>query len=205
MMRKFKMFVDFKKEEKWLNEWIEKGYVLTKVTRLGMYTFTKTGPSNKVVKIDFQVLKNRDQVDAYESLYAEFGWTHISGRKGNSHHYLIKEKDGHDELFSDNPSKAAMYKRLATYYGTTMFLFVVILFALFSNPNSDLVYFNPKDAYLTPGLWQKGGLTFWSAFLFETPFALMRFGAIWLLLIMTLLFIYSYVKYQRTAKDYKSI
>lgn len=204
-MRKFKLYIDFNKEEVWLNEWLERGYELTNVNRFGMYTFAKTELHNKVIKIDFQVLKTKEQLDSYASLYEEFGWKHISGSKGSSHHYLIKEKDGQDELFSDNPSVTAIYKRLATYYGTLLFPFLIILFALYFTQNAELFYLNPKDAYLTPGLWQKAGVKFWSAFLFETPFALMRFGAIWLLLIMTFLFLYSYLKYQRTAKEKKSL
>lgn len=33
---------------------------------------------------------------------------------------------------------------------------------------------NPKLLYYTPGLWQKTGMNFWKAFLFETPFAINR-------------------------------
>lgn len=204
-MRKFKWFVDFKREEAWLNLWLQKGYELTDVTRFGMYTFTEAVQRNKVIKIDFQELKTKDQLEAYESLHEEFGWTHISGRRGSSHHYLIKEKDGQDELFSDNSSETAMYKRLATYYGTSAFPLLVILLILFITQRTEVFYLNPKDAYFTPSLWQMDGMKFWSAFLFETPFALMRFGAIWTLILMTFLFALSYLKYQRTAKNIQSL
>ena len=33
---------------------------------------------------------------------------------------------------------------------------------------------NPRGLYLTPGLWELSGSEFLRAFLFETPFALMR-------------------------------
>ncbi len=33
---------------------------------------------------------------------------------------------------------------------------------------------NPDAIYLKPGLWELEGATFWRAFLFETPFALLR-------------------------------
>lgn len=204
-MRKFKMFTNFEKEEAWLNAWLQKGYELINVTSFGVYTFAKTEQRNKVIKIDFQVLKTEERFDAYESLYEEFGWKHISGRKGNSHHYLIKEKDGHDDLFSDNPSLTALYKRLATYYATSMFPLLILLIALYSNQQSELFNLNPKAAYFTPGLWQKDGLSFWLAFLFETPFALMRFGSVWLLLIMTILCLYNYWKYQKTEKKFNAM
>lgn len=31
---------------------------------------------------------------------------------------------------------------------------------------------NPKLAFFTPGLWERSGVKFWKAFLFELPFAL---------------------------------
>lgn len=42
------------------------------------------------------------------------------------------------------------------------------------------VFTDPKALYYTPGLWEKTGAAFWTAFLFETPFALGR-GFAWLL------------------------
>lgn len=201
-MKKFKTFNDFGKEEAWLNGWLQKGYELTNVTSFGFYTFMKTAQRNKVIKIDFQILKTKDQFDSYKSLYEEFGWKHISGRKGSSHHYLIKGKDGQDELFSDTPSLTALYRRLATYYATSLFPLLIILISLSLNQNSEIFYLNPKEAYFTPGLWQEEGLSFWFAFLFETPFALMRFGSFWLLLILTTLCLYNYWKYQRTAEKF---
>lgn len=45
---------------------------------------------------------------------------------------------------------------------------------------------SPKEWYLTPGLWDLEGLPFWWAFLFETPFALMR-GIGWLIPIIAIL------------------
>lgn len=44
----------------------------------------------------------------------------------------------------------------------------------------------PREWYLTPGLWELKGISFWWAFLFETPFALMR-GIGWLIPIAAML------------------
>ena len=35
-------------------------------------------------------------------------------------------------------------------------------------------FINPRELYLTSGLWELSGSAFWRAFLFETPFALLR-------------------------------
>lgn len=47
---------------------------------------------------------------------------------------------------------------------------------------------NMKAQYLTPGLWQMEGIEFWSALIFETPFALIRSGALNLLILALALF-----------------
>ncbi|ULO06650.1 DUF2812 domain-containing protein [Paenibacillus sp. 19GGS1-52] len=200
MMWKFKLFVNFRKEEEWLNVWLQKGYELIKVNRMGIYTFKTTEQRNQVIKIDFQVLKTKGHLENYEALYEEFGWRHIAGNKGYSHHYLIKEKDGQNILFSDNPSEAALYKRLATYYGTAAIIPFVFLF----NHNAVTFFLNPKAAYLTQGLWQMENSDFWSAFLFETPFAFMRISLVWIFPIITLIFLYNFFKYQTIAKNIKN-
>src|SRR5699024_6085890 len=60
-------------------------------------------------------------------------------------------------------------------------------------------FVNPKALYLTQDLWDKTGSDFWSAFLFETPFALMR-GIIWLFILLMIIFylyfvVYSFIDY----------
>jgi hypothetical protein len=68
-------------------------------------------------------------------------------------------------------------------------------------------FINPKELYLTPGLWDKTGISFWFSFLFETPFALMR-GFAWsfmpLTIILYLLFGYRSNKlYLQNTSDRK--
>ncbi len=63
---------------------------------------------------------------------------------------------------------------------------------------------NPKLLYLTPGIWEKSGLDFWGAFLFETPFAFFR-GVTWLLFpaLIVLFLIFSSKAEQRYRKSNK--
>lgn len=75
-----------------------------------------------------------------------------------------KEDDDQNEIFSDRQSKSNYYKRLMDYS------FMLGMLCLFF---SYLLY---KDSglYLTNGLWSMKGALFWIAFLFETPFVLLR-------------------------------
>ena len=74
---------------------------------------------------------------------------------------------------------------------------IFITFLLFNNSSQ---YSSLKQAYFTPGLWDKEGGDFIFAFLFETPFALLRFGTPWLLLVFGIAFVMMYLKYQKKVK-----
>lgn len=197
-MKKFKLFVDIRKEEAWLNEQLKKGYELVKKSSLGYYQFQKTTDTNQVIKLDFQRHLTKEKLETYIELYEEFGWKHIAGSRFSSVHYWIKEKDGHDELFSDAPSTSAMLQRMASYY----FMMFAVLLILIPSGNGEIFYLNPKDAYLTPGLWEKQGSHFVQSLLFETPFAFMRLGFTWLLIIMTVFFAIKYTKCKKQEKTF---
>ncbi|WP_176786481.1 DUF2812 domain-containing protein [Thermoactinomyces sp. DSM 45892] len=187
-MKKFKMFIDIHKEEAWLNEQLKKGYELVKRSSLtGVYHFKKTTNPNQVIKLDVQNGMSKEKYNTYVDLHEEFGWRRVANSRHHYIHYWIKEKDGHDELFSDVQSSGAMLKRIANYY----LLWFVVFLAVSTSGN---VYLNPMDAYLTPGLWGKQGSAFIKALLFETPFALMRCAPVWFCIIMTMVFTFKYKK-----------
>lgn len=64
------------------------------------------------------------------------------------------------------------------------------------------VLVNPKELYLTQGLWDMNGALFWKAFLFETPFALIRV-LVWLLfpVMVTLSFFFGYKAHKLYEKN----
>lgn len=53
----FKIFMDYAKEEKWLDEMARKGYSLTNASPLG-YRFVKVTPEDATYKIDFRIFKS---------------------------------------------------------------------------------------------------------------------------------------------------
>lgn len=66
-----------------------------------------------------------------------------------------------------------------------------------------LQYINPKSAYFTPGLWDKEGIEFLTAFLFETPLALLRFSSPWFIMICGTAFALTYVKYKKELRKWR--
>lgn len=193
-MKKFKLFIDQQKEEKWLNEMIQKGWVCKRISSFGVYTFEKNSLLNQAIRLDFQSFKSEEMYQEYILLHEDYGWNHIGGSHWSSSHYWLKPIDGLDELYSDNASKKFFLERLVKYYGACTFFFLILAMGLFNN---SLQYKNLKSAYFTPGLWDKEGIDFLFAFLFETPFALLRFSSPWLIIICGIAFAATYVRYKK--------
>lgn len=202
-MRKFKFFIDYNKEEQWLREMAQKGYQLNKVS-FG-YQFRESEPSDEIFRIDYRTFKkNVDFVD-YCLMFEDSGWKHISGTKYSGAQYFQRiREDVSDDIFSDLSSKAGRYRRLSEASLTFVIPYVVLMIALWDSINLEAML-NPSSFYLTPGLWDKVGFDFWRAFLFETPFAIMR-GFAWLFIpIVLILQLYFYFKahklYKQSHKD----
>lgn len=177
-MHKFKFFIDFEKEERWLEELAEQGWHL-KGTFLG-YQFKKGEPNSKPIKIDFRKFKRKADFIDYCTLFEDSGWKHLAGSRNSGVQYFMKmDETGAGDIFSDADSKAARYKRYAaaSFELAMSFLPLLIVFCLTDLVDFD-AFLNPKELYLTPGIWEKRGSAFWSSFLIETPFAVMR-GFIW--------------------------
>ncbi|MFT4401678.1 DUF2812 domain-containing protein [Bacillus sp. SW14] len=162
-MKKMKMFIDIEKEEQWLNEQLQKGYRCTNINGLGIYTFEKTDKSY-VMRLDCQDYLPKKKLVEYKGIYEDFGWMYINGSWLSGIRYWQKEDDGQNEIFSDRQSKCHYYKRLINY--SSGFGLLCLFFSYMIYKDSGL--------YLTEGLWSMKGAWFCKAFLFETPFALLR-------------------------------
>jgi hypothetical protein len=204
-MRKFKFFINFDKEEKWLNEMAKQGYKFTKKS-IG-YEFQPAKPENAAIKMDYRTFKKQEDFEDYCALFEDCGWKHITGTKSSGSQYFKNiDVNGSEDIFSDADSKAGRYKRISQMWITLASSFIPIFAVLISTGSIDAgALLNPKLLYYTPGLWEETGAAFWGAFLFETPFALFR-GFFWVLLpIMIVLYLIFALKankqYQKTQED----
>ena len=204
-MKKFKIFIDFEKEEKWLEEMALQGWLLKKQSFF--YTFTPVTPQQVNIKIDYRIFSKNQDFQEYLALFEDSGWLHIAGTKMSGNQYFKRTcEDAGDDIFSDSLSRAGRYKRVANMmlFGIVVFLPFIII-SMFQGTLFNIVAFiNPKTLYYTPGLWERSGSDFWGAFLFETPFALMRgfSGVILSLFILAYLFltVRSWIIYRRAIR-----
>ncbi len=199
-MKKRRWFINLLKEEKWLNDRLAEGYACRRIGPLGGYTFEPSG-RRMVIRLDYQDRMSAGKYEDYKVTYADFGWTLLKGSRWGSVQYWQKPADGRDEIFSDAGSLVAFYKRLTHYALTTACLFFIYICAVF-NGHIFNAMFNIKASYLTDGLWEMEGASFWRAFLFETPFAMLRFLPAWIFAICCLMCLYSYYQYYKLKKKY---
>jgi len=173
-MRKFKFFINFQKEEKWLEQMATQGWRLKK--QWFGYVFESATPEQVNIKIDYRHFKNQHDFLEYRSLFADGGWQHISGTKNSGNQYFkqICDCNGED-IFSDDTSRAGRYKRLSNMMLAMLFVWLPFVIISYTKGTLGLeAFISPRELYLTPGLWELSGSSFWRAFIFETPFAIMR-------------------------------
>lgn len=185
-MKRFKFFIDFCKEEKWLEHMAQQGWLLS--DKCIFYEFHRVSPGAKTIRIDFREAQSEKDYVNYCTLFEDSGWHHIAGTKSSGAQYFLKAHSGSTEdIFSDGFSRAGRYKRLAGMWLFSAVIFIPLLLSMITGGwiNTDSL-FSPKEWYLTPGIWELDGLSFWWSFIFETPFALMR-GIGWLLPIAAIL------------------
>lgn len=202
-MKKWKIFTHLKDEENWINSIQKAGYQLENVNLyLGVYHFTPC-PAHAIspVRIDYRSNFSKEAYQDYLGLYLDSGWKLISGHQTSGIQYFKKlQHASEDTLFSDQESQNAFYRRYRQNALTFAFVFLcytVLYFQLANNQTYSI--WNPKTLFLTPGLWQKEGIAFWSAFLFELPFAFFRSGLIFLIMFAGALF-YLYIAYRAKPK-----
>jgi len=193
-MRKYKFFINFEKEEKWLHEMAKQGYQLE--DKSFGYKFVSAQPEDTTIKVDYRIFKKQEDFIDYCTLFEDSGWKHIAGKKSSGSQYFKKvDENSDDDIFSDNISKAGKYRRLSSMFFQMAISYLPLLVVLITTDVIKLeAIVNPKLLYLTPGLWEKAGASFWRAFLFETPFALLR-GIMWAVIpVMMLLYLIYSVK-----------
>lgn len=206
-MWQLKCFFDFRKEEKWLEDMGRKGYRLRKSSG-GFYQFDYCNtPGEFNIKIDYRYFSKSQDFLNYCALFEDSGWQHIAGSKNSGTQYFVKNRaDAGDDIFTDNFSRAGRYKRISFMWMTMAVIYLPLACSFittgFIRAQS---IFNWKSLYLTPGLWELKGIHFWRAFLFETPFALLRgFGWTGFLLVVAIYAYYalkSYLLYRREVKQ----
>lgn len=193
-------FIDLDKEEEWINKYIRQGWRLRRIHGFCYEFISKeTGSAPQpgevrpdknafLVRCDVRSFNQYPEYQNYLMMFEDAGWRHISGNMNGDLQYFERVRpDASGQLFSDTVSRAERYLRMTKRYLTTLLFYFPCMLSFFMVYDFRLQnLFNMGEMYFTPGLWDRTGLAFWTAFLFETPFALLRGGAFHILLILVL-------------------
>lgn len=183
-MKKVKQFFDIIEEENWLNKQLQMGYHCSNISGLGIYTFKNTR-EDYVIRLDYQNYMKVEKFEEYKTIYEDFGWKHIKGSRFGSIQYWQKLADGHEDIFSDRESNIYYYKRLMNYSLSSTFMLLVICF----------MGYKDSSLYGTKGLWDMEHSLFWKAFLFETPFVIIK-------LLPLIMCVFSGISYLKAYRQY---
>ncbi|MBG9981232.1 DUF2812 domain-containing protein [Facklamia sp. DSM 111018] len=203
------LFADLEQEEKWINGQQLEGYQLVEILSGFKYIFKKVESDFiPTVRIDYREMKNQADYEDYLALFEDMGWQLLKGSRWNGYRYFQQSSPETEEFIYSSPeSQAQLYKRYSMQ-GLMWIPFYLLMMNSALRNYSNSFFLNPKSAYLTQGLWERQGTEFWQAFLFETPFALLRIFSDLFWVVMLIYFVYrtlsSYLKYRQLNQKDKS-
>lgn len=176
MISKWRLFLNFDREERWLASMAEQGFALVRRNCFGFYRFRSSEPKDTLIRIDYRPFRSEADFMDYVALFEDSGWKHIAGSRWSGMQYFQRINSGAgEEIFSDGVSKAGRYRRWSNFFFSLAAAWLPLMVVMLTSRYTDFrALLDPRLLYQTPGLWEKTAADFWSAFLFETPFALLR-------------------------------
>lgn len=191
-MKHRKYFLNFAKEEAWLNELARGGHLLSHKSGT-VYKFTRAPAAESRVHIDYQPTMGRCDYTNYLAGYYEAGWQIVHGSHSAGPKYFTTKsaQPGHKAATDPLPT-AQRYARSITVQTALLIPLLIVSCILWAQgtlwPSTD-------QWYMTPGLWDKQGAELFTAIMFETLFVALRMGTP-ILLVGGCLWIVAAVAYQ---------
>lgn len=104
--RIYRFFVDYEKEERWVNEMADRGWNLKKAI-VGFFVFEKGTPQQYIYRNEFVNRKSKDYFEFLEMMNIECVY-----KFGGWAYYRKPKTEGPFELFSDTTSKISYIKSM---------------------------------------------------------------------------------------------
>lgn len=126
---KWRLFINFEKEEQWLNKMAATGLNLISY-KFGRYTFEEGLPGEYIYRLELLKGEPTDEQPSEYLAFMEDSGVECVDTYMNWAFFRKKAADGSFEIYSDFESKIAHYKRVAYLLGTV--LGVNLFIALFN-------------------------------------------------------------------------
>ncbi|MGY3749850.1 DUF2812 domain-containing protein [Vagococcus acidifermentans] len=121
--------------------------------------------------MDYRVFDTGVAFEDYLLFMQDAGWTHIWGSRQSGMQYFLGDANITNELFSDIQSQVDRLKRIKSQMKISFITLLPIYVVFFQTIQNYRVVYHLDSLFLTPGLWEKQGSSFWFRFLFDLPFA----------------------------------
>lgn len=139
---KYRIFGDFEKEEKWVNNMAAEGWHLEKFS-FGRFVFTKGEPGAYIFRNEFIRMNSSEKEDYFDFL-KDSGITIINELGGWV--YMKKAAaEGPFEIYTDTKSKIAYYKRMLSIFA--LLFFVNVWFGIM---NFSILWDSARDKIFIP-------------------------------------------------------
>jgi hypothetical protein len=121
----WKFYMNYEKEEAWLNSMAEKGFAFTNYF-LWRYTFTDCEPGEYIYRLEYlKEAPSHPESQKYLSFMAENGVEHISS--WNRWVYFRKRaKEGSFDIYSGIDSRITHYKRIGNLWLALIFIEIIL-------------------------------------------------------------------------------
>jgi hypothetical protein len=152
--KKRKYFDNFMKEEQWLQQMLQDGWILQEYTNDNpieygsKYLFTRVHTEDEkkgTYKIDFHSFSTKEEFDEYTSLFEDAGWKALTRhQKHTKHIFYTNLPDARKDIFSDIESYiereerkiASSLKHVKISIGVTFITFLLGIILTITNYNS---------------------------------------------------------------------
>jgi len=118
--RMYRFFIDYEKEERWVNDMADRGWNLKK-TVVGYFVFEKGTPGQYIYRNEFVNRKSKDYFEFLDEMNIE-----CVSKFGGWAYYRKPKSEGNFELFSDATSKISYLKSMNRFFILVLLFNVMI-------------------------------------------------------------------------------
>jgi hypothetical protein len=145
---KRKFFINFEKEEQWINEMSKQGLQLKKY-KFGRYYFEKGSPNEYIYRIEMLDENPKSEKSQEYIRFMEENGVEFVDAYNTWVYFRKKTEDGPFEIYTDYPSRIQHYEKIARVFGIIAFINMAIFFMNFSMGLSGVSGMSKLIAYIS--------------------------------------------------------
>jgi hypothetical protein len=145
---KRKLFLNFEKEERWINEMSKQGLQL-KEYKFGRYFFEKGKPNEYIYRIEMLDENPKSEKSQEYIRFMEESGVEFVGSYNTWVYFRKKVEDGPFEIYTDYLSRIQHYEKIARMFGIIALINIAIFFVNFSMGLSRVSEMNKFVAYIS--------------------------------------------------------